>query len=234
MLVVIDVGNTNITIGIYHGDKLIGNYRLTTKMKRTSDEYGFMMMNFLNASKVQPEDIQDVIVSSVVPKIMHSFLNGIRKYICTGSRSLSGREFVPVSLSRRKIQRRSVPIVSWMLPEPIMNMEVRVWLSIMVQQPPSIMWMATVILSTASSRWELKPVHRRCGHRLPSFPEIEIKKPASILAKTTTTSMQAGLVYGYIGQSEYIIKEFKKALNVDEGHRNRRSGKKSYIRIQMR
>ena len=40
MLVVIDIGNTNITIGIYHGDKLIGNYRLTTKMKRTSDEYG--------------------------------------------------------------------------------------------------------------------------------------------------------------------------------------------------
>lgn len=52
MLVVIDIGNTNITIGIYHGDKLIGNYRLTTKMKRTSDEYGFMVMNFLNASKV--------------------------------------------------------------------------------------------------------------------------------------------------------------------------------------
>ena len=49
MLVVIDIGNTNITIGIYHGDKLIGNYRLTTKMKRTSDEYGFMVMNFLNA-----------------------------------------------------------------------------------------------------------------------------------------------------------------------------------------
>ena len=47
------------------------------------------------------------------------------------------------------------------------------------------------------------------------LPEIEIKKPASILAKTTTTSMQAGLVYGYIGQSEYIIKEFKKALGVD-------------------
>ena len=81
MLVVIDIGNTNITIGIYHGDKLIGNYRLTTKMKRTSDEYGFMVMNFLNASKVQPADIKDVIVSSVVPKIMHSFLNGIRKYM---------------------------------------------------------------------------------------------------------------------------------------------------------
>ncbi|MEG0273765.1 MAG: type III pantothenate kinase, partial [Longicatena sp.] len=44
------------------------------------------------------------------------------------------------------------------------------------------------------------------------LPEIEIKKPKSILNKTTTTSMQAGLIYGYIGQSEYIIKKFKEAI----------------------
>lgn len=54
MLIVIDIGNTNITIGIYKDDKLIGNYRLTTKMKRTSDEYGFMILNFLSASKPVP------------------------------------------------------------------------------------------------------------------------------------------------------------------------------------
>ena len=81
MLVVIDIGNTNITMGIYKENKLLGNYRLTTKMKRTSDEYGFMLMNFLQASKVESDEIQDVIVSSVVPKIMHSFLNSIRKYM---------------------------------------------------------------------------------------------------------------------------------------------------------
>ena len=81
MLIVIDIGNTNITIGIYKDDKLIGNYRLTTKMKRTSDEYGFMILNFLSASKASADDIKDVIISSVVPKIMHSFLNGIRKYM---------------------------------------------------------------------------------------------------------------------------------------------------------
>ena len=46
MLIVIDIGNTNITIGIYKDDKLIGNYRLTTKMKRTSDEYGFAYQLF--------------------------------------------------------------------------------------------------------------------------------------------------------------------------------------------
>ena len=81
MLVAIDIGNTNITIGIFDQDTLIGNYRLTSKVRRTSDEYGFMLKTFLDSSKVYKEDIEDVIISSVVPKIMHSFQNGIVKFL---------------------------------------------------------------------------------------------------------------------------------------------------------
>lgn len=68
MLVVIDIGNTNITIGLYDKHQLIGNYRLTTKFQRTSDEYGFMLLSFLNSSSIHVDDIEDVIISSVVPK----------------------------------------------------------------------------------------------------------------------------------------------------------------------
>ena len=81
MLVTVDIGNTNITIGIFDKEDLIGTYRLTTKVRRTSDEYGFMILNFLNASGVRTDEIDDVIIASVVPKIMHSFTNSIRKYI---------------------------------------------------------------------------------------------------------------------------------------------------------
>ena len=56
MLVAVDIGNTNITIGIFDQDELIGNYRLTTKVRRTSDEYGFMLKTFLDNSKVYKED----------------------------------------------------------------------------------------------------------------------------------------------------------------------------------
>ena len=52
MLVAIDIGNTNITIGIFDKDELIGNYRLTTKVRRTSDEYGFMLKTFLDNSNI--------------------------------------------------------------------------------------------------------------------------------------------------------------------------------------
>ena len=81
MLVAIDIGNTNITMGVYDRDQLIGNYRLTTKFQRTSDEYGFMLLSFLNASSIEVEQIEDIIISSVVPKINYSFTNCIKKYL---------------------------------------------------------------------------------------------------------------------------------------------------------
>ena len=77
MLVAVDIGNTNITLAVFDGEDIKGSYRLTTKMTRTSDEYGFMLLSFLNASNIQVSDIEDVIVSTVVPKIMHSFNNAI-------------------------------------------------------------------------------------------------------------------------------------------------------------
>ena len=61
MLVTVDIGNTNITIGIFDKEDLIGTYRLTTKVRRTSDEYGFMLKNFLDRSNVHEKQIEAVI-----------------------------------------------------------------------------------------------------------------------------------------------------------------------------
>ena len=81
MLIVIDIGNTNITMGLVDNNEIIDNYRLTTKLERTSDEYGFMLLSFLNASNIDVKEIEDVIIASVVPKIMYSFSNSIKKYL---------------------------------------------------------------------------------------------------------------------------------------------------------
>ena len=90
MLVVIDIGNTNITMGVYRQDELIGNYRLTTKFQRTSDEYGFMLLSFLNASSILVEDIEDIIISSVAVSYTH--LSVILKYFL--KRPLCSTEYV--------------------------------------------------------------------------------------------------------------------------------------------
>ena len=80
MLVAIDIGNTNITVGIFNKDTFVANYRMTTKVRRTSDEFGFMLNTFLTRSNVTKENSEAIIVSSVVPKVMYSCVNGIRKF----------------------------------------------------------------------------------------------------------------------------------------------------------
>ena len=67
MLLVFDIGNTNITVGMYEGDKLKRTYRLTTKMRRTSDEYGFMITDFLNDANITSEDITQLRASRRFP-----------------------------------------------------------------------------------------------------------------------------------------------------------------------
>ena len=72
MLLVIDVGNTNITLGVFEELNLKANFRLHTNTARTSDEYGLVLCDLLKAKNIRLEDITSVTIASVVPKIMHS------------------------------------------------------------------------------------------------------------------------------------------------------------------
>ena len=80
MLLAIDVGNTNITNGVFDGKELRKTFRMTTKQDRTSDEYGVFLAEWLILNGFRKEDISDVIISSVVPDIMHSLTSGIIKF----------------------------------------------------------------------------------------------------------------------------------------------------------
>ena len=80
MLFAIDAGNTNITIGLFDGEKLEKTFRMTTGISRTSDEYGVFLLDWLRMRQLSKDVIDEVIIASVVPKIMHSLVNGIKKY----------------------------------------------------------------------------------------------------------------------------------------------------------
>ena len=81
MLLVSDVGNTNLTFGVFDGDRIVSTFRMTTKQPRTSDEYGIHLRSMLLHNHVQPEEIEDVIIASVVPNVMHSLLSATIKYL---------------------------------------------------------------------------------------------------------------------------------------------------------
>ena len=80
MLLAVDVGNTNITLGVFDGEDLIGTFRMTTRIARTSDEYGMIIGEILEQNNIPRESISDAIIASVVPALMHSLTSGIIKY----------------------------------------------------------------------------------------------------------------------------------------------------------
>ena len=105
MLLVIDAGNTNITLGIFSEDKISGTFRMKAKQPRTSDEYGITLRELVERHGIEGEQITDVIIASVVPDIMHSLGSAIIKYFGVNRWSFQ-QELRPESVSLQRIRDR--------------------------------------------------------------------------------------------------------------------------------
>lgn len=206
MLLVIDVGNTNITLGIFKEDELIANFRMTTKTPRTSDEYGITICNILSSRKVDTADIEAVIIASVVPGIMHSLKNSIIKYlnlmpIEVGAGTKTGIKMVTANPKEIGADRVVDAVAAYDIyggPLIVIDFGTATTYDLISGDGSFLAGVTSPgIRISADALW----------NETAKLPEIEIKKPSSILAKDTITSMQAGLVYGYIGQTEYIVKK---------------------------
>ena len=106
MLLVIDVGNTNITLGVFNKDELFGTFRMKTKQPRTSDEYGITLQELVERHGIESSKINAVILASVVPDVMHSLGSAIIKYW------LYLQELRRESVSSRRTRDRSARTVS--------------------------------------------------------------------------------------------------------------------------
>ena len=208
MILALDVGNTNITCGVFDGDRIKASFRITTKMPRTSDEYGMLLSTLLERNQVGMDDIHDAIICSVVPNIMHSLQNGLIKYfnirpiiveagIKTGIRIATPN---PQQIGADRIVDAVAAYELYGGPVLVIDFGTATTYD-MVDENGTFMGGITApgIRISAKALWE----------DAAKLPEIEIKKPDNILGKDTITSMQAGLVYGQIGQTEYIINKVK-------------------------
>ncbi|WFR57993.1 type III pantothenate kinase [Anaerocolumna sp. AGMB13025] len=206
MLLVIDVGNTNITLGIFKEEELVASFRMTTKTPRTSDEYGITICDLLINRKVAVADIEAVIIASVVPGIMHSLKNSIIKYlnltpIEVGAGTRTGIKIVTANPKEIGADRIVDAVAAYDIyggPLIVIDFGTATTYDLVSEDGSFLAGVTSPgIRISADALW----------NETAKLPAIEIKKPASILAKETITSMQAGLVYGYIGQTEYIVKK---------------------------
>lgn len=209
MILVLDVGNTNITFGVYDGQDLVTTFRITTKIARTSDEYGILIRDLLHMNDVNRADIEGSIVASVVPNIMHSLTGAMVRYIGSnpiviGPGTKTGIQIKtknPREIGADRVVDAVAAYEKYGGPILVLDFGTATTYDY-VSADGSLMAGVTapgVRISAAA-----------LSENAAKLPKIEIKKPDSILAGDTVTSMQAGVMYGQIGQTEYIIKQMKK------------------------
>ena len=214
MLLTVDVGNTNITLGLFKEDKVYATFRITTQVVRTSDEFGSLIAEMIARKGININSIKDVIISSVVPKVMYSLNSGIIKYF--GIKPIIVGVGTKTGIKINRTDPREVG--SDRIVDAVAAYELYGGPCIVIDFGTATTYdlvSGDGTLEAAVTAPGIKICAKALWNETAKLPEIEIKKPASILAKDTITSMQAGIVYGYIGQSEYIIDKMKRESGLD-------------------
>lgn len=214
MLLTIDVGNTNITFGVFDEDRtLITTFRMMTTINRTSDEYGMSIRELLKSNEIDYGGIDGAIIASVVPNVMHSLTGALIRYfdcdpVIVGPGIKTGIKLGsenPREIGADRIVDVVAAYEKYGGPVLVIDFGTATTYDLVSADGDfSVGITAPGIKISAKALWE----------DTAKLPEIEIKKPASILARETISSMQAGLVYGQIGQTEYIINQVKKETGI--------------------
>lgn len=213
MLLCIDVGNTNTNFAVYEGDEERAFFAITTKIPRTSDEFASVIRGQLHTEGMKKGDIDGCIISSVVPGNMHSLTNGIRKLagiepLEIGSGVKTGVRIAlanPKEAGADRIVDLAAAYELYGGPTLVIDFGTATTYDL-IEEDRSFRYGLTCpgIRISANALW----------NETAKLPEIEIKLPPSILAGDTISSMQAGLLYGCIGQTEYIIKRIKSEMGL--------------------
>ena len=217
MLLAIDIGNTNITIGLFKENEIEGTFRMTTKIPRTSDEYGIFFYNILHSRGLHRDDIDAAIIASVVPDVNHHIINGLIKYfgvnpILVGPGIKTGIKIAIPNPKEVGADRIVDAVAAYELyggPVLVIDYGTATTHDLVLEDATLAGGVTSPgIRISANALWQ----------DAAKLPKIEVMKPDSILGKDTISSMQAGLVYGHIGQTEYIIRKVKEEAGLDKMH----------------
>lgn len=213
MVLVIDVGNTNIVLGLYEEDKLLSTWRMATEYTRTSDEIGVVLNSFFEDEGKTLKDVEGAIIGSVVPTIMYSLTHSIRKYI--------GVEPIVVSSDLRLdlVIVRDNPKTAGI--DRVVNLVA----AKEIYGTPSIVidYGTANTFDVVNEKGEfitgfitagMKSCAEMLYQKSSQLPKVELEAPTSFIAKDTIKSLQVGIVAGRIGETIRIIKTLKEQLDI--------------------
>ena len=211
MILTLDIGNTNIKTALFENGEVRQYWRVATDRDRSSDELGILLMNLLNYNGINRDRIEGIMMSSVVPQINFTVEHMCRNYF--GIEPMRIEPGIRTGINIKYENPRELG--SDRIANAVAAYE--------LYGGPCI----TIDFGTATSfgaiseRGEflggaicpgLKPAAEALTERAAKLPRFELAKPESVIGRNTVTNMQAGIVYGYIGQINYLVDRMKREL----------------------
>lgn len=213
MIFVIDVGNTNIVMGVYDGDRLLHHWRIATVRERTEDELGIIVKNLFHDRGIQENEVHGIIISSVVPPLMFALERMCDKYF--GLKPLVVGPGIKTGLNIQMENPREVGA------DRIVNAVA----GLEIYGPPLII----VDFGTATTFCVLNdkghylggPIAPGIGistealfQRAAKLPRIELVRPPLVVGRNTVSNIQSGVYYGFIGQVDGIVTRIKQEMGL--------------------
>jgi len=214
MILVFDVGNTNIVLGVFDQDKLVTSWRIATNRRHTADDLGVLVKNLFYFRGLQMSDVDALVMSSVVPPLTPAIVEMCQRYF--GREPLVVGPGVKTGMPIRYENPREVGA------DRIVN---AVSVASRYGVPAIIVDFGTATTFCAVSRsgeylgGAIAPgigiSTEALFEKAAKLPRIELVKPDQVIGKNTVASMQSGIYYGYLGQLEGIVRRFKEEIGDD-------------------
>ena len=211
MLIVVDIGNTNTTLGIFEGDKLVNTFAFSSDIKKTEDEYGIMLLTILKHGNVASK-IEGAMVSSVVPQLCEIYKNAIKKYLNIDALNLSYKSKMPINLllnnnkeiGADRIANASAVCYKYKLPAIVIDFGTATTFDIVDENKNFI----GGIIAPG-----LKIQAKSLSQFTSKLPKLKIEAPKSAIGKDTISAMLSGIVLGHGAMIEGMIKKCEEELN---------------------
>ena len=215
MLLTIDIGNTNIKYGVFDGDNLIASFRVSSRLSRTADEYGSVLVNLLSNSKIDKKNIDGIIMSSVIPSLNYTICHMCEYFfdisplmvgpgIKTGLNIKAdnakevGADIIINSVSAYNKYGGPIIVIDFGTATTFDVVSENCELLGVVIAPGIKTSLESLVANTAQ------------------LSMIELDAPKTVIGKNTKHCMQSGLIFGFAGLVDNIINKIKKELKVDK------------------
>ncbi len=214
MFLAIDVGNTHVMLGVYHEDKIKVYWRLATRRDSTEDELGMIVKNLLQNSNLNMADIDQIAISSVVPPLMYSLDRMARKYfelepLIIGPGIKTGLNIVtdnPREVGADRIVNAVAALDLYGGPLVIVDFGTATTYCAISGEGN---YLGGVIAPGIGISMEA------LFEKAAKLPRVEIMRPPRVIGKDTITSMQSGIVFGFVGQVDGIVRRISAELGGD-------------------